>query len=291
MQTSPSTDINFLRQWIGRRETDAHWLTPFSAQAMFATLGERSSPVAGDELPPLWHWLYFHFLPAAPRDEIGHDGHPKRGGFLPPVTLPRRMFAGARFEFHAPLHIGEQAERHSEVRDVTLKSGRSGEMVFVTVRQEIHGAAGLAISEEQDIVYREPPLSGGGDAPGGARTETARPCESRKPWCADEVMLFRYSALTFNGHRIHYDRSYAVNEEGYPDLVVQGPLTATLLAWRARELSPARRMAKFQFRAMSPLFVHQPFSVCAQRRADGGLELWAEDEVGRPAMQAGAIWR
>lgn len=285
MQATATGNVEFLRQWIGRRETATDWIAPFPARAMAATLDSLSAPDEGDELPLLWHWLYF--LHVAPRAGIGPDGHPKRGGFMPPVPLPRRMFGAARFEFHAPLRVGDNAERRSEIRDVVQKTGRSGTMVFVTVRHEIHANGTLAIVDEQDIVYREPP------APGSASINVARdtppPAESRQPWRTDEVLLFRYAALTFNAHRIHYDRPYATGEEGYPGLVVQGPLVATLLAGRARELA-GRRLARFQFRAIKPLFDHQTFDVCARAHPGGGIDLWTEDETRAITMQASATF-
>ena len=276
-------DIDHLKTWIGRQEILHDTVTHFPVAALSATLDRGDAdPVAGDPLPPLWHWLYF--LPRARQSEIGPDGHPKRGGFLPPVPLPRRMWAGGRFTFHQPLRVGEPIRRTSEIADVSIKSGRSGNLVFVLVRHEVHGADGLAITEEHDIVYRDPPAPG--ESP-----PAARPAPSDAVWrrdiAPDDVLLFRYSALTFNGHRIHYDRRYVTGEEGYPGLIVHGPLIATLLVDLLRRNDP-RPLANFRFRAVSPLFDIAPFAVCGRPGADGTVALWAQGADGRLAMEAEA---
>jgi 3-methylfumaryl-CoA hydratase len=184
-------------------------------------------------LPELWHWLYF--LPHARQSEIGPDGHPKRGGFLPPVPLPRRMWAGGRLEWIKPLVVGDAIERTSTIQSVTHKSGRTGDLIFVLVRHEISNAAGIALTEEHDIVYRDAPAPD--DKP---VTPTAAPSDATwtKTIHPDDVLLFRYSALTFNGHRIHYDRRYVTEVEGYPGLIVHGPLIATLLVDLVRQSIP-----------------------------------------------------
>jgi 3-methylfumaryl-CoA hydratase len=197
-------NLQHLREWIGRTEQRADTATPVPVAAMSATLDrDDPEPLAGTELPPLWHWLYF--LPLARASEIGPDGHPRRGGFLPPVDLPRRMFAGGRYEFHHPLQVGDAITRQSRIIDVSGKQGRSGALVFVTVRHEIANARGVAITEEHDIVYRDNPSA---DAPPAAPQPAPEGAEFSREIVADPVLLFRYSALTFNGHRIHYDRSY-----------------------------------------------------------------------------------
>lgn len=267
---------------IGRTETHAQTITAERAAAMAATLDCDAAPGDGDALPPGWHWLYFN--PFVQRRNIGHDGHPKRGGFLPAVALPRRMWAGGRLSYHAPLIIGKEAEKVSEIKDVKAKSGRAGQLVFVTVRHTLSQGGTLCIEEEQDIVYRGAPAPGApkptpAPAPDGAtRSETVTP---------DPVLLFRYSALTSNGHRIHYDRNYAQTEEDYHDLVVHGPLTATLLQGFATA-GHGGRLRRFEFRGMAPLFADRPFTLEAGQVEDGKLPLWAKGPDGEFAMQASA---
>jgi len=277
------TNSDPLLAWVGRTETRVDQVTPTPVAALAATLDRGDLPPAsGDPLPPLWHWLYF--LPLARQSEIGRDGHPQRGGFLPPVPLPRRMWAGGRFDFLQPLHVGERIERTSRIADVTSKEGRSGPLVFVLVRHEIAGERGIAIVEEHDIVYR-------GEPQPGERPAAGRPAPGDAAWTRtihpDDVLLFRYSALTFNGHRIHYDRRYVTEVEGYPGLVVHGPLIATLLVDLLRRNRPAATIARFVFRAMSPLFDVAPFSVNGKPE-DGGtrVSLWAANAAGELAMDA-----
>jgi len=275
-------DIEHLKTWIDRQEVLHDRLGHFPVAALSATLDrDDPEPADGDPLPPLWHWLYF--LPRARQSEIGPDGHPKRGGFLPPVPLPRRMWAGGRLTFHQPLHLGEAVARTSTIADVSMKSGRSGNLVFVLVRHAISGPAGLAITEEHDIVYRDAPAPG--EAP-----PAPRPAPAEAAWqrdiVPDDVLLFRYSALTFNGHRIHYDRRYVTTEEGYPGLIVHGPLLATLLLDLFRRNS-AQPVKSFSFRAMAPVFDTTPFSVCGTPSGDGA-KLWVRHADGSLAMEATA---
>ncbi|MEP7292494.1 MAG: MaoC family dehydratase N-terminal domain-containing protein, partial [Chloroflexota bacterium] len=243
------------QDWIGRSEESADVLSASPAQRMAATLNKSEAFVSGVALPVLWHWLYF--LPSVRLDNTGEDGHAQRGGFLPAVTLPRRMWAGGRLVFHQPLHIGERALKKSTVADVTVKQGRSGELVFVLVRHEIIGENGLALLEEQDLVFRE--------ASSGQAAPPVQPAPAEAQWsqmiAPDPVLLFRYSALTFNSHRIHYDRDYCRSVEGYPGLVVHGPLTATLLLESLRNHAPQRTIKSFTFRAMSALYDDQPFRI------------------------------
>lgn len=267
-----SLDIAHLSQWIGRSETRVERLAPFSANALAATLNRNDPPYQdGVALPPLWHWL--HFLPVSPLSEAGPDGHPARGGFLPPVPLPRRMWAGSRLEFHKPLRIGETCSRVSTVTKVEHKAGKAGDLVFVTVRHEISGEAGPAISEEHDIVYREAAVPGAASAP-----PVAAPVEAGWSFAIspDPVLLFRYSALTFNSHRIHYDIDYVTNEEGYPGLVVHGPLIATLLLDGLRRALPEAQLNRFAFRAVAPVFHIDPFAVHGAITGAGNARLWAE---------------
>ena len=282
MTTSPDAP---LASWIGRTETvtDTVTATPFAA--LCATLDRPPErPPAGTPLPPLWHWLYF--LPLYRQSDVGPDGHARRGGFLPPVALPRRMWAGSQLAFHQPLRVGERIERASTIVEVTEKSGRAGALVFVKVRHDIRAddAQSPAIVEFHDIVYREAP------APGEAAA-APRSAPALAPWrrrCVpDDVLLFRYSALTFNGHRIHYDRRYVTEVEGYPGLVVHGPLLATLLLDLLRSQLPQASVRRFAFRAVRPLFDIHPFDVCgAPSPDDGTVHLWAMDHEGALAMDA-----
>ena len=272
-----------LQAWIGRSETLHDTVTPAPVIGLNATLDhEPLTAVAGMPLPPLWHWLYF--LPMHRQSEIGADGHAKRGGFLPPVPLPRRMWAGSQFEFRAPLRVGDAVQRRSTIADVTVKEGRTGKLVFVKVRHEVrcNGADDAAIVEFHDIVYRdarkptdvEPPPQAA--ATGAAWQRTITP---------DDVLLFRYSALTFNGHRIHYDRKYVTEVEGYPGLIVHGPLIATLLIDLLRRNAPDAEVATFRFKAVRPTFDLHPFQVNGQR--DGNeVRLWARGHEGWLTMDA-----
>ena len=272
-----------LKDWIGRSESAGDLIAPTPCAAMSATLDrEGLRPPPGTPLPPLWHWLYF--LPLARESEIGADGHPERGGFLPPVALPRRMWAGGRLRFGAPLKVGDDARRVSTIESIEEKSGRSGSLVFVTVRHEI-GVPGKApaIVELQDIVYRDEAK------PGAAPEKKAAPAKSawEKRWIADEVFLFRYSALIFNGHRIHYDRRYVTEVERYPGLIVHGPLIATLLVDLLREKMPGARLASFEFRAVHPLFDGRPFFTCGEPQGKS-IQLWARNHEDALCMEAKA---
>ena len=275
-------DIEKLSAWKGRSETLEDVVTTYPVAAMSATL-DRDDPKLGhgDVLPDLWHWMYF--LPVHRQSEIGPDGHARRGGFLPPVELPRRMWAGSRFEFRQPLRVGDTIKRTSTIFDVTAKSGATGQLVFVSLRHEISSSSGGSFTEEQDIVYRDMPNPGDKPPPPKPAPESAAWSRDIHP---DEVLLFRYSALTFNGHRIHYDRKYVTEVEGYPGLIVHGPLIATLLVDLARRNEP-RRLESFRFRAMSPLFDIAPFSVRGAPSTDGGsAKLWARNAAGGLAMEA-----
>jgi 3-methylfumaryl-CoA hydratase len=278
-------EIADLRKWVGKTQSASDQITATPIAALSATLDlEAPRPLDGHPVPPLWHWLYF--LETHLQSELSPDGHAKLGGFLPPVPLPRRMWAGGRFEFLRPLRVGETYTRTSRIADVQEKKGRTGTLVFVVVRHEIGNAAGIALTEEQDLVYRA--LSKPGDpapapqpAPAGAKWGRVV-----KP---DDVLLFRYSALTFNGHRIHYDRRYATETEGYPGLVVHGPLIATLLVDLLRRHMQAADVARFEFRALSPLFDISPFKLCGKPERDGKtISLWAADTRGGLAMTAKA---
>ena len=277
--------LDHLRSWIGRREQVDDLVAPSRVAALAATLDrDDPAPLPGDALPPPWHWMLC--VPAARQSALGPDGHPARGGFLPPVPLPRRMWAGGRLSFPQPLRVGEAVQRRSQVISVEHKSGRSGDLVFVLVRHEFHGANGLAVTEEHDIVYRDLP-----SAVSSSPTLVAAPDDSawQRRIVPDDVLLFRYSALTFNGHRIHYDRRYVTEVEGYPGLVVHGPLIATLLLDLLRRNLPTAAIAVFEFKALQPLFDIAPFSVHGQPEPDGKtVRLWARDAEGWLAMSASA---
>ncbi len=271
-----------LHAWIGNREEIADVITLWPVQALHATLDrEGPPPAAGDPLPPLWHWLFF--LPTVPHSELGVDGHPERGGFLPPVPLPRRMFAGARYEFRRPLHIGERARSARGVASVSEKHGGSGPLVFVLIRYEVTGEEGLCVVAEHDIVYREAPTEAPTYPPSADAIPTAPWSETITP---DAVMLFRYSALTFNAHRIHYDHPYVTHAEGYPGLVVHGPLTAMLLADLAQRNGPGP-LETFSFRARSPLFAGHPIRLLGEPSGrTAALAAWSQDR--RRAVTAAA---
>jgi 3-methylfumaryl-CoA hydratase len=272
-----------LQAWIGRSESLQDIVQPTPAAALNATLDhEPMSFDHGTVLPPLWHWLYF--LPLARASQIGSDGHPRRGGFLPPVPLPRRMWAASQLEFGAPIRIGDALQRRSTIADVSVKHGRSGQLVFVKVRHELfrNGGADAVLVEFHDIVYREARQPDDIDPAPQAAPSDAQWSRELQP---DEALLFRYSALTFNGHRIHYDRPYATGVEGYPGLVVHGPLIATLLLDLVRRQLPEARLATFRFRALRPTFDGRPMRV--NGRLDGtALRLWAQDHEGWLTMDA-----
>ncbi|MFL9903043.1 MaoC family dehydratase N-terminal domain-containing protein [Paraburkholderia fungorum] len=276
-----SASLQKLDDWLDKEAVTEDDITAFPLAAMAATLDREES---NDTVPPLWHWLYF--LPIAPMSEVGPDGHPKRGGFLPPVPLPRRMWAGGRLTFHAPLKVGEHAKRTSTIANIEDKTGRSGRLVFVTVQHAIEAGGELKLEEEHDIVYRDAPQE-------GARPPQPALAPEGETWRrtidADAVMLFRYSALTFNGHRIHYDYPYVTEVEGYPGLIVHGPLIATLLVDLVRREQPNATLQSFAFKALRPTFAGQPFAVCGKPAADGKtIDLWAKDHEGYLTMRATA---
>jgi len=275
-----------LADWVGRTET-AHDAASAAPVAMLSALLDRDDPPprAGDALPPLAHWL--HFLPVHRQSEVGADGHARRGEFLPPVPLPRRMWAGSRIAFLRPIAIGESIRRTSTIAAVTVKEGRSGPLVFVTVRHEVSGPGGVALTDEHDIVYR-------GAAGAAAAPPVAAP--SGEAWSRairpDPVLLFRYSAATFNGHRIHYDHPYATGVEGYPGLVVHGPLVATLLVDLLRRNRAGVELESFAFRALRPLFDTAPFTTCGlPDERSRSARLWTRDAEGAITMEATAAWR
>ncbi|WP_077036530.1 MaoC family dehydratase N-terminal domain-containing protein [Pelomonas sp. KK5] len=282
-----------LTDWIGRSETLQDRIAPTPITALRATLDHPAAAIeAGSLLPPLWHWLYF--LPMHRQSEIGADGHAKRGGFLPPVPLPRRMWAGSQFEFHAPVRVGDRVSRTSTIADVKSKTGRTGTLVFVKVRHELrcNDDTRPALTEHHDIVYREAQRADDVAPPPQAAATGA---VWQRQIVPDDVLLFRYSALTFNGHRIHYDRKYVTEVEGYPGLIVHGPLIATLLMDLLRHNLPDADVASFQFKAVRPTFDLHPFRVNGQPSLSDGsgktVRLWAQDHEGWLTMDATATLR
>ena len=262
------------QDWVGRQERREDFISEAPLRGLCALLDHETPPWDPGAAPPLAHWLYF--LPTARQSDIDLDGHPKRGGFLPPIDLPRRMWAGGRLSFHAPLPIGARAERVSTISKVASKSGASGEMVFVTLTHEVRADGVLVVREEQDIVYR----GAGGAPPAGAPDQ--RVSARTRVLAPDETMLFRFSALTFNAHRIHYDLPYTTGVESYPGLVVQGPFIATLLLDHVLRGAAMARVKSFSFRAQRPLFAGAEASLCI----DDAGELWCKNAAGEVTMSA-----
>jgi 3-methylfumaryl-CoA hydratase len=277
MEARPDTPSDFA-DWVGRSRAAEDTATAVPVRSLAATLDLALSPEnPGDPIPPAWHWLYF--LATAAQAELGPDGAEARGEFLPPVELPRRMWAGGSFVFHQPLRLGERIRRVSTIRTITRKTGRQGPLVFVTLGHEIAGESGLAADEEHIIVYRPAARPGEAAVPLDAPADAAW----RRIVPPDPVLLFRFSALTFNGHRIHYDRPYATGTEGYPGLVVHGPLQALLLLELARAAMPKRPVRRFEYRALAPIFDTAAFSVNGVPEGDGA-RLWTADGDGHLGM-------
>jgi 3-methylfumaryl-CoA hydratase len=279
-------DLDHLRQWIGRSEEKTDLVTAHLVRGLRATLfKEIGEPKAGDAAPFTAHWCLAQ--PVYPMSQLGPDGHPTRGGFLPPVPLPRRMWAGGELEFIEPLRVGDEMTRRSRISDVTMKTGSTGALCFVSVRHEISSPRGAAIRERQDIVYRD--VAPAGEKPAAKPAAPAPVAQHRESHMADEVLLFRYSALTFNGHRIHYDRDYVTKVEGYPGLIFHGPMQAALLVEFAAKLHGGTAPQKFAYRGVQPLFAPGEFGVNANE-TPAGLELWTANADGVPTMKGTATW-
>jgi 3-methylfumaryl-CoA hydratase len=285
--TTAELSLEHLKLHTGRRvvATDVATVTP--PNLLRLTFG-RAEPEfrPGDPLPPGWHGLYF--LPRFGPNDLNADGAPVDTGVVPPVPLPRRMFAGERIRFHRPIRIGDELRRETELADLSLKTGATGTLVFATIVSRIFVPGGLALEEERRVVFRE-------EVKAGEQNQAPRrePAPADVPWrrhvTPDPILLFRFSALTFNSHRIHYDRRWAMEVEGYPGLVVHGPLTSTLLIDFARDENPGRRFLTYSAQARAPLFDTAPFELRGQPTADGrGCELWAVTPEGTVAMSAQA---
>ena len=273
--------------WIGRTRTVQDDITAFPVNALAGTLGRPPmGATAGTPVPPLWHWLYF--LPILRPEETRHDGHAKGDEFMPPIPLPRRVWAGSKFFWRAgnPLRVGERATRVSRIESITPKPGKSGELVFVKVVHEFHNAAGVSLVNEHLSAFRGAPNELGGDA-----ASTPAMAETNATWhrqlVPDPILLFRYSALTLNSHRIHYDQPYATGEERYPALLVQGPLTAVLLLDLLHRHAPDAVVRSLEFKAVRPAFVDRPLYLRGQPEGDR-VRLWAADDAGRLTMMATA---
>ena len=279
-------DLDHLRRWIGRSTQATDIVTAQLVKGLRATLfQEIGEPKPGDAAPLTVHWCLAQ--PVYPMSELGPDGHPTRGGFLPPVPLPRRMWAGGELEFFEPLRVGDESTRTSRIADVTMKTGSTGVLCFVSVDHLVTSPRGTALRERQDIVYRD--ISTAPSA-APAKAPAAPPvAKHRESYMADPVLLFRYSALTFNGHRIHYDRDYVTKVEGYPGLIFHGPMQAAFLVEMAARLHGGTAPRKFSYRGAQPLFEGSEFSVNATETAVG-LDLWIANSDGAPTMKATAAW-
>jgi 3-methylfumaryl-CoA hydratase len=282
-------DIAALNQWIGRSREAEELITPRLVEAYRATLTPHLAPVDVEEAPLALHWCLAPEL--APTGALGPDGHSLGSGFLPPLPLPRRMWAGGEVETLAPLRLGDRVTRQSTIADIGLKEGRSGPLCFVTVRHELATDRGVAIRERQDMVYRAAVAAGAAPAQSPAPPAAETPQRADLIWRveATPVLLFRYCALTFNGHRIHYDHPYATGVEGYPGLLVHCPLQATLLLNLAASLG-GRAPRRFSYRATAPLVAGQPFELHGRRDSAGAVECWSADAAGSIAMRATATW-
>ncbi len=280
-----SLDIDHLSAWVGNTERSESFIDQRSVNQMQSIVGLKVTPMLGEPLPNLWHWMYT--FPVVPLDALNYDGHPKLGDFLPPVALPRRMWAGGRLTFKQPLLVGSTMSCLSTVKSVSVKNGRSGALCFVTVEHQFSSDGEVCIEEEHDIVYRDNPVKGVAVPLSAKPTHTAQWSQTVTP---DPVILFRYSAATFNGHRIHYDRDFCRSED-YPGLVFHGPLTATLLMKLLQEQNPGKTVSSFKFKALSPLFDTVAFTLNGcDNEANAGVCCWASNPEGRLAISAEATF-
>ena len=274
--------MNNFDSWIGKKEiqNDVSDLRPLSL--MQALLNQENKLL--DHVPHLYHWLYF--VPVVDTDQLAIDGHPHKGSFLPPIPFPKRMWAGGRLEFIAPIAINQPLRRESEILNVSFKQGKVGDLYFVTVKHSIYSNDELCIIEEQDIVYKAEQAKTVADSAISEKSVTElRPATYRVPFKANTPCLFRYSALTFNSHKIHYDREYSMTYENYPGLVVHGPLLATLLIHTFKQKHPNKKIQKFNFRAVKPVFDFNEIHICGDIQ-NSPSELWIEHSNGDVAMKA-----
>jgi 3-methylfumaryl-CoA hydratase len=276
-------DISDLQRWVGKQETLEDDITLFPAKALAAALDKDWLPKKGDALPPFWEWLYFLATPKA--SATGVDGHPEKGGFLPPVPLPRRMWAAGEAEYHQSLIIGEPARRISTIESIDFKKGSTGPLIFVVVKHEIFQHNQLCITETQNLVYREQPDA---EAPQPPAKQPPENADFSREIIPNPVLLYRFSALTYNGHRIHYDRTYAMKEELYPALVVHGPLLVTMLLDLKQAELPDSRIKRIKFRAVRPTFDLHPF-ILEGKRNKTTLSFWSKDHEGALCMSLDAI--
>lgn len=284
-EVAEKLDLDHLRQWIGKSTEASDTVTAHLVMGLRATLFQDvGEPKTGDAAPWTTHWCLAQ--PVFPMSMLGPDGHPTRGGFLPPVPLPRRMWAGGELEFFEPLRVGDESKRTSRITDVTIKTGSTGTLCFVSVEHIVSTPRGMALRERQDIVYRDM----GGAAPAAKAPPPAPVAKHRETHVSDPVLLFRYSALTFNGHRIHYDRDYVTKVEGYPGLIFHGPLQAALIVEFAAKLHGGKAPKKFSYRGLQPLFEGTEFSVNANDLPGGGMEIWTANAEGQPTMKGTATW-
>jgi 3-methylfumaryl-CoA hydratase len=286
-QPGEKPDLDHLRQWIGRSTEASDIVTAQLVKGLRATLfQEIGEPKTGDAAPFTTHWCLAQ--PVFPMSMLGPDGHPTRSGFLPPVPLPRRMWAGGELEFFDALRVGDDTKRMSRISDIAMKTGSTGILCFVSVEHVVTTSRGIAIRERQDIVYRDVSAT-----PSAAPAKAAPPpppmARHRETYISDPVLLFRYSALTFNGHRIHYDRDYVTKVEGYPGLIFHGPLQAALIVELAAKQHHGQPPKKLSYRGLQPLFEGGEFSVNANDTG-GGMELWIANAEGQPTMTGTAIW-
>jgi 3-methylfumaryl-CoA hydratase len=279
-------DLDHLRGWIGKTTEASDIVTAHLVMGLRATLfQEIGEPKHGDAAPWTTHWCLAQ--PVFPMSELSQDGHPTRGGFLPPVPLPRRMWAGGELQFFDAMRVGDEVKRSSRISDVTMKTGSTGVLCFVAVEHEITTPRGVAIRERHDIVYRE--MSSAAPATPTKAPPPPPAAKHRESHMADPVLLFRYSALTFNGHRIHYDRDYVTKVEGYPGLVFHGPLQASFIVELAAKLHGGMPPKKLSYRGVQPLFEGSEFSVNANDNG-AGMELWTANSAGQPTMKGTATW-
>jgi 3-methylfumaryl-CoA hydratase len=280
-------ELDKLHPWIGRTVEATDEVTGRLVDSYRATFGAALAPVGEGEAPLALHWCLAPHLASA--TDLGPDGHTTREGFLPPVPLPRRMWAGGEVEWLAPLHLGDVVRRRSTIADIRLKQGRSGQLCFVTTSHELATPSGPAIRERQELVFRA--ATGGADSSAQAATPAAPVGHPDLTWRIDAspVLLFRYSALTFNAHRIHYDQPYATRTEGYAGLVVHGPLQASLLLNLAAALGGGPP-GRFSYRAVAPLIAGGEFEVCVAMQRDRSAQCWVRDRTGRTTMTAAAAW-